>query len=324
MNNLIYSLNATVPVFAVIVIGYIMRRKDFINEEFIKVANRLNFRITLPLLLIQDLMAMDFKSNFKVNYVAYCAIVTTICFITIWIGAKIFIKDKTVISEFVQGSFRGSAAVLGTAFVLNIYGDTGMVPMMIIGAVPLYNIFSVIVLQMESPMHKTNSNKEMVRKIRKDNIKMSFKGIATNPIIIGIIIGVMLSLFEVDFPVMVDNTIGSLARITTPLALLAIGGSFEFGKAIEKIGPAFSGAFIKLMGQVIIFLPFAIMLGFRDKELMAIVIMLGSPTTPSCYVMAKGAGCNGILTSSMVVITTLCSAVTITSIIFVLRTFGYV
>jgi predicted permease len=324
MENLIYSLNATVPVFAIIVFGYILKKKEFINEEFIKVSNRLNFRITLPLLLIQDLMAMDFKAQFKMKYVAYCALVTTACFVVIWIGAKLFIKDKSVIAEFVQGSFRGSAAVLGTAFVLNIYGDTGMVPMMIIGAVPLYNIFSVIVLQMESPMHKRNTNKAMVRQIRNDNIKMSLIGIVTNPIIIGIVIGVALSLLEVDFPVMMDNTISTLAKITTPLALIAIGGSFEFGKAIEKIGPAVTGSFIKLAGQAIIFLPLAVWLGFRDKELMAIVIMLGSPTTPSCFIMAKGAGCDGILTSSMVVISTLFSAITITTIIFVLRSLGYV
>ncbi|MCR5837752.1 MAG: AEC family transporter [Lachnospiraceae bacterium] len=324
MENLIYSLNATVPVFAIIVFGYILRKKEFINEEFIKVSNRLNFRITLPLLLIQDLMAMDFKAQFKTKYIAYCALVTTACFVVIWIGAKLFIKDKSVIAEFVQGSFRGSAAVLGTAFVLNIYGDTGMVPMMIIGAVPLYNIFSVIVLQMESPVHKRNTNKAMVRQIRKENIKMSLIGIVTNPIIIGIVIGVALSLLEVDFPVMMGNTISTLAKITTPLALIAIGGSFEFGKAIEKIGPAVTGSFIKLVGQAIIFLPLAVLLGFRDKELMAIVIMLGSPTTPSCFIMAKGAGCDGILTSSMVVISTLFSAITITTIIFVLRTLGYV
>ncbi|MBE5959231.1 MAG: AEC family transporter [Lachnospiraceae bacterium] len=324
MNNLIYSLNATMPVFAVIVVGYLLKRKKFINEEFISVANRLNFKITLPLLLIKDLMAMDFRAEFNVKFVAYCAIVTIICFFSVWIGAKLFVRDKSVIAEFVQGSFRSSAAILGTAFMINIYGDTGMVPMMIIGAVPLYNIFSVIVLQLESPMHKANTNKKMVKQIRSDNIKKSIKGIATNPILIGIFIGVALSLAEVDFPVMVDNTVGSLAKLTTPLALLAIGGSFEFGKAIEKIRPAVTGAFIKLAGQAVIFLPIAVLLGFRNKELMAIVIMLGSPTTPSCYIMAKGAGCDGILTSSMVVLTTLFSAVTITTMIFILRTLGYV
>lgn len=324
MENLIYSLNATVPVFAVIVVGYILKRKHFINDEFIKVSNKLNFNLTLPALLIMDLMAMDFKAEFEAKYILYCAIVTSICFAGVWIGSRIFIKDKSIIAEFVQGSFRGSAAVLGTAFVLNIYGNTGMVPMMIIGTVPLYNMFSVIVLQMESPLHKTNTSREMVRQIRRENMKQSVKGIVTNPIIIAILIGVVLSVFEVDFPVMVDNTISSIARLTTPLALIVVGGTFEFGKALEKVGPAVVGSFIKLVGQAVIFLPVAVMLGFTGSKLMAIVIMLCAPTTPSCYIMAKGAGCDGVLSTSMIVLTTLFSAFTITAVIFVLKTMALV
>lgn len=327
VENLIYSLNATVPVFAVIVAGYILKQSGFITDEFIRVANKLNFKVTLPLLLIQDLMAMNFKAEFEIKYILYCIIVTCICFFGTWILAKIVIKDTSVIAEFVQGSFRGSAAVLGTAFVLNIYGNTGMVPMMIIGAVPLYNIFSVIVLQMESPANKKQmdgAGREELKKIRNENIRKTIKGIVTNPIIISIVIGVALSILEVDFPDMLDNTIGNFARISTPLALIAIGGAFETGKAIAKIKPAVCGAFIKLVGQAVIFLPVAVMLGFTGSKLMALVIMLGAPTTPSCYIMAKGAGCDGVLTTSLVVLTTLFSAFTITTIIFVLKSMGLV
>lgn len=60
-------------------------------------------------------------------------------------------KDKSIIAEFVQASYRSSAAVLGAAFILNIYGDTGMLPLMIIGAVPLYNVYAVIILTVECP-----------------------------------------------------------------------------------------------------------------------------------------------------------------------------
>lgn len=327
MENLIYSLNATVPVFLVIVVGYILKRIGFITDEFIRVANKFNFRVTLPMLLIQDLMNMDFRAEFETKYVLYCVVVTCICFFGTWIFAKVFIKDTSIIAEFVQGSFRGSAAVLGSAFVINIYGNTGMVPMMIIGAVPLYNIFSVIVLQLESPANKQITDvtdREMLREKRKEKIVKSLKGIATNPIILGILAGVILSLAKVDFPVMIDNTIGNFAKMATPLALIAIGGSFETGKAIEKIKPALCGTFIKLIGQAVIFLPVAVMMGFTGSKLMALVIMLGSPTTPSCYIMAKGEGCEGVLTTSLVVLTTMLSAFSITAIIFVLKTMGLV
>ena len=119
------------------------------------------------------------------------------------------------------------------------------------------------------------------------------------------------------------DTINNFAKITTPLALLAIGGSFEIGKALKKIKPAIIATTLKLIGWPIIFLPLAVMLGFRNSELLAIVIMLGSPTTPSCYVMAKSMKSEGTLTSSVIVLTTMFSAFSITAIIFVLRTMGY-
>ena len=314
MDNLIFSLNATVPVFLVIVAGYIFKKLGWIDDGFIKSANKITFTITLPLLLIQDMMGNDFLKEFEWKYVLYCAIVTIFCCIGTTIAAKVFIKDKSIIAEFVQASYRSSAAVLGTAFVLNIYGNTGMVPLMIIGAVPLYNIYAVIILTMECPVKDAAQENTMVK---------TLKGIVTNPIIIGIVVGVVFSALKIEFPVMVDNTISSLAKITTPLALLAIGGSFEIGKAIEKVKPAIAATVLKLIGWPIIFLPIAIAMGFRDAKLMALVIMLGSPTTPSCYIMAKSMKSEGTLSSSVIVLTTLFSAFTITVIIFVLRSMGY-
>lgn len=314
MDNLIYSLNATVPVFIVIIVGYFLKRIGWMTPDFIRIANKINFTITLPMLLIQDLINTDFRAEFDIQYVLYCMIVTSLCFFLIWIGAKFFLKDKTLVPEFVQGSFRGSAAVLGTAFVVNMYGNTGLVPLMIIGAVPLYNIYSVIVLTIESPKKE---------QLDGSPLKNTIRGIVTNPIILSIIIGVLLSVFRVDFPVMVDNTIGNFAKMATPLALLAIGGSFEFSSALKRLTPAVVGSTIKLVIMAAIFLPVAVWLGYRDAKLVALVIMLASPTTPSCFIMAKNMRCEGTLTSSMIVITTMMSAFTITAIIFILRTMGY-
>lgn len=311
MENLIYSLNATIPVFLVILAGYILRRAGWINENFIKIANKINFKITLPCLLVQDLMGTDIKEEFDLKYILFCASVTTICFVVIWGGARLFIKDRSITGAFVQASFRGSAAVLGTAFVINIYGNSGMVPLMMIGAVPLYNIFSVIVLEAESNGECGN------------RLGNTVKGILTNPIIISIFLGLILSLFDVSFPTVIDNTIGNFAKLATPLALIAIGGTFDGGEALAKIKPAVCGSLIKILIQPIIFLPIAVMLGFRDEKLMALIIMLGSPTTPSCYIMAKNMNNDGVITTSMVVITTVLSAFTITGIIFVLKTLGY-
>ena len=165
--------------------------------------------------------------------------------------------------------------------------------------------------------------------IDKDRWQLYLEGLGNTLIvtffalILGIVIGVIFSALKIKFPPMLDNTVNNFAKITTPLALLAIGGSFEFGKAIERMKPAVIATALKLVGWPLIFLPIAIKMGFRNDELMALVIMLGSPTTPSCYVMAKSMKSEGTLTSSVIVLTTLFSAFSITGIIFVLRSLGY-
>ena len=271
------------------------------------------------MLLIQDLMAMDFLAEFDPLYLGFCFFGTIFCIVIVWIIGKLIVKDTTVLAEFIQASYRGSAAVLGSAFVLNVYGNTGMVPMMIIGAVPLYNIMAVIILEFESP---TNYEEGKRKNFDFDKLKKSLRGIFTNPILIGIGIGVILSVLKVDFPVMIDNTISSFARMATPLALVAIGGTFEFSAVSKSKYYTAISCFIKLIGQAAILLPLAVYLGFEGEKLMALIVMLCAPTTPSCYVMAKGAGCDGVFTSGMVVITTIFSAFTITAIVFILRSIG--
>lgn len=313
MENLIFSLNATVPVFLVIVVGYFLKRIGWINEPFIKVVNKIVFNIALPALLIQDLMNIDFVKEFELKYVLYCAIVTIVSFFGIWMMAKLMIKDKAIVGEFVQAAYRSSSAVLGTAFVLNMYGNTGMVPLMIIGSVPLYNIFAVLVLTVESPDKKG---------IAGNTVGVTIKGILTNPMLISIGFGVLLSIFKVDFPQMVDNTIGNFAKLASPLALIAIGGSFDFGKAMEKAKPALVASLIKVVGMPILFLPLAIWLGFRDEKLLAVVIMLASPTTTSSFIMARSMKHEGTVTSSSIVLTTIFSSFVLTAIIYILRSLG--
>lgn len=314
MESLLYSLNATLPIFAVIAIGYILKQTGMLNDNFIEVANRFIFKVTLPILLFTDIGATNISKNFDGKYILFCAVVTTICFWTIWFITKKIMKDSSMIGAFVQASFRGSAAIFGIAFIQNIYGDAGMAPLMIIGSVPLYNIYSVIVLTFEGD----NNEKGM------DNIKKACINIIKNPIIIGILLGILESLLNINFPKIVDKTLENFAVIASPLALVTIGASFEGKKALAKIKPTLVSSFIKLIVQVALFLPLAVYFGFRDQKLIALLIMLGCPSTVSSYIMAKNMNNDGVLTSSIIVVTTLLSAFTLTIWIFILKSLGFV
>lgn len=316
MSDFIFSLNVTLPIFLVMLLGWVLKQIGILTDEFVTAANKFNFKVTLPVMLFKDLSSVDVKAVFDLKFILFCAGATVVCFWLIWGAAKLWVKDSSIRGAFVQASFRSSAAVMGLAFIDNIYGASAMGPLMIIGAVPLYNIFSVIVLVFEA-------NEEGEKK-QTNKIKDALIGIAKNPIIISILLGTICGLLQIDFPIMVDKTVSSVAQLATPLALIGLGAGFEGKKAIKKIKPTIVAAMIKLMIQPLILVPCAIALGFTGEKLIAILIMLAAPTTPSCYIMAKNMKNDGVLTASVVVMTTLLAAFTLTGWIFVLRVWAYI
>lgn len=356
MADFIFSLNATLPIFLIMVLGWFLMRIGLFTKEFNKVADKYVFKVALPVLLFKDIATADIRSDFNLTFVLFCMITTTIMFLAIWGLSYIFIKDKTQVGAFAQASARGSAAVLGIAFINNIYGNSGMAPLMIVSAVPLYNILSVIILTFSADMGK-NRNTDMLqkdvienhaeikntfgrtdvkkteivetkeiemRKGRSSNIKKACINVLKNPIIIGIFLGLPFSIFGISIPVIPLKAVTSIAQTATPIALLVVGAGFEGAKAIKKIKLTAVATFIKLVLLPLIFFPFAIAFGFRGSELVAILIMLGSPTTVTCYIMAKNMGNDEVLSSSIVVIATLLSSVTLTGWIFVLKVMGLI
>lgn len=315
MEQLMFSLNATIPIFLVMVIGYVLKNKKILDEPFVKTLNSFNYKITLPVLLFKDIAESDFYAVWDTKYVLFCFIVTLITIVVIWIVAGLVYQDKALLGEFIQASYRSSAAVLGIAFIQNIYGNSGMAPLMIIGTVPLYNVAAVLVLSFTGPSSHG---------LDKDSLKSSIKGILTNPIILGILFGMVVSACQINFPVIVTKTISNLSVLATPLALIGLGAGFEGRKALKQLGPTAIASFIKLVLLPAIFLPIAISLGFTNEKLVAILIMLGSPTTVSCYIMAKNMGHEGTLTSSAVVATTFLSSITLTAYLFLLRSLNLI
>ena len=316
MENFIYSINVTMPIFLVMVIGYILKQIGMLNDNFVTVANKFNFKVTLPFMLFKDIAGVDIKAVFDIKYVLFCAIVSTICFWVVWGTAKLLVRDKTIRGAFVQSSFRGSAAVMGLAFIQNIYGSSAMGPLMIVSAVPLYNIFSVIVLTFEA---NDSTGIDKKAKIRQAGIK-----ICKNPIILSILAGLIVGLLGIQFPTLVNKTVSNVAQMATPLALITIGAGFEGRKALAKIAPTMASSMIKLVLQPLVFLPVAAWMGFSGEKMIAILIMLASPTTPSCYIMAKSMNNDEVLTASVIVTTTLMAAFTLTGWIFLLKTLGYI
>ena len=258
MENLMFCLNATGPIFSDDgVWTFFFARWGILDEDFANRMNKFVFKIPLPFLLFSDLASVDFSRVWNIKFIVFCFVVTLIS-ITISTLISCLWRDKSIRGEFIQASYRSSAALLGIAFIQNIYGEAGMEPLMIVASVPLYNIMAVVVLTVMRP-ERGRINGALIRK--------TLHGIITNPIIVGILTGVVWSVLKLPMPVILEKTVKNVAVLATPL---------------------------------------------------------GSATTDSSYVMARNMGHKGVLTSSVVMLTTLLSAFTLTGWLYLLKVQGLV
>lgn len=311
-----FSINATVPVFMMMLFGWFVRKVNLLDDHSTSQINKFVFKTLLPALLFMDLSTADFVEVWDSKFVLFC-ITATIISIGIAFLYSLLHKDKSERGEIIQASYRSSAAILGIAFVKNIYGEATMAGLMIVGTVPIYNIIAVITLSLTSPDKNNNkSGKQLFWK--------TLKNIVTNPIILGIVVGIAWSLLKIPQPVILSKSVSYLANMATPLSLIALGASFKIEEVKGKLPVTFGIVFIKLILFCGIFLPLAIKFGFRDEKLIAILVMLGSATTGSCFVMSRNFGHKGIITAFAVMLTTLCSAFTLTMWLFVLKSLDYI
>lgn len=321
MDNLIFSINATAPIFLTMLLGYVLKRTGLIGEKLGASLNSFVFRVALPVMLFQDLSTQDFYSFWDGKYVLFCVAGSILSILIVCLIARLIVKDRPLRGEFIQASYRSSAAILGFAFIQNIYGEgnTGLAPLMILGSVPIYNIGAVIVLSLTA-----EGTKRAGAGLDKGLMKKTVLNILSNPIIIGIVIGLLWSLLRIPQHKIFTTVVHNIAVLATPLGLIAIGVGFEPHKAKKSIGLAGAAAFIRLIGLAAIFLPAAIWLGFRGQELVALIVMFASATAVSSYVMAINMGHEGTLTASAVMMTTFFCSFTLAFWLWLMKTLGYV
>ena len=301
MENLIFSINATLPIFLLMVLGYVLSLLKLVSRDFAKQLNSFVFKIALPFELFVDMAGQDFAAAWNGKFVLFCLAATFLSICLAALISRIVLRDdRAERGEFIQVAYRSSAAILGVAFIQNIYGEghTAMAALMMIGSVPLYNIFAVIVLM------TTAQDTQQQSANRQSLVRKTVLGIVTNPILLGIFIGFAWSLLRLPLPGIPKKVISDVGKMATPLGLIAMGAMFDPAAARKKAGPAIAASLMKLLVLEAVFLPAAVAFGFRGQQLVALTVMLGSASTVACYVMATSMGHEGTLTSSTVMMTT--------------------
>lgn len=305
------------PVFLMMVLGYALHRKtSLLSDQFANYLNTFVFKLALPVQLFKSLSQEDFHEVWDGGMVLFCFSVS-LASILILLALSAFLRDSSLRAEFVQAGYRGSQALLGVALLQNIYGSNaagGPLALVLIGAVPLYNVAAVLLLTLLVPGGHLDRR----------TVGKALRGIVTNPIILGIAAGLIWSLLRLPQPVILQRAVSSLASTATPMGLLALGACIDLEKAAGCWKPTLVASLFKLVFFVMLFLPLAVKLGYRGETLTVFLIMLGSPATVSCFSMARSMGHEGTLSAGAVMLTTVCSAFTFTVWLYLLKSLALI
>lgn len=314
LNNIIFTANIVAPVFLIVVLGYVLKKLNVINENFVAVTSKFVFNVSLPAFIFMKLYNIDLGAAIDAGQIIYIYAGTIFIYLAVWLISIPFINDGKNLSVFVQGAFRGNYAIVGLAIISNLYGNGGLAKATLILAfiLPLYNVLAVIILTV--PM----------RKIKKQNLKGTFIEIIFNPLIVAVIIALPLAYFKLELPSMIFASGNFLSDVALPMALIGIGGSLNFENVKKASGLAFTSSTIKLIILPLILTTGAYYFGYRNIDLGIMFILFSCPTAIVSFIMAEAMGCNSRLAGNIIVISTIGSVITISAAIIFLRSIGLI
>lgn len=305
-----FSFSVTGPIFVILLLGVWLRRIGLITEPFIDAGSKLVFNVALPALLFISIATTDFDDAANAGLILYGLLATTVVFVALELLASRSVQPREDRGVVVQGAFRSNMGIVGLAYCVNAYGEPGLVAASLyLGLVTiLYNVLAVITL-----------NRSLAKR---RGVGGMVKGIFTNPLIIGIVLALPVSYFEIRLPSLVLQSGRYFADMTLPLALLCTGASLNFASLRDAMSNTFQAAGLKLVLVPLLMTAGGIMVGFRGIELGVLMLMSSAPTAAASYVMVRAMGGNATLAANIIALTTLGSIIATSAGITLLRGAG--
>lgn len=316
MQNFIFSLNVVLPLIIMMGVGWVIKYFKVCDENFFKTANKLTFKLFLPLMLFNNIYSSDMQSSFNLRLIVFVVVSILITVILLTLIVPKIEKQNRNRGVLIQALFRSNYILFGVPVCMNLFGqaDMGITSMLAVFVVPLYNFLSVAVLA----IYANKENNESI------SIKKTLMDIVKNPLIISCIIGIAVAATGIKIPNVLEKTILDISKIATPFALIILGGEFAVRDAFKNIKYIIWVSAFKLIVIPGIVIFSAILIGFRQLELGVLLAIFASPIAIASYVMAQNVNSNDELAGQLVATTTILSSLTIFCFIFILKSYGFI
>ena len=340
MESLLFTLNAVLPIILCIVVGYIVKLLKIFPDDFWSKLNKLCFRVLLPVLLFKNIYDIKSITLLGENWQAlvFCSLAIVAAFFIGLLVVMFTIKDNRQKGVILQCIFRSNYAIIGIGLIelLATGGDValakGIGSVIAALSIPIFNILAIISLTIF---------------IKEDGKKFSIKDtlikICKNPLIIGVVLGLIFISFRALIPndlngnpewtfryfsdfggndTFIYTTIKYLAQAASPIALIALGGGFSFSAVSKLKFQIIIGTVARVVAVPVLCLFVAYLLKFDKPYFPALIALFGTPVAVSSAPMSAEMNNDGELAGQLVVWTTLASAFTLFAIVLVCKSAG--
>jgi len=296
-------INTIIPIFAVILLGMIARKKGFIPDAFLEPANKLVFYLAIPAMVFKAIATASLKTQLNIQVIIITMVSVISGFLLAWLFAKLINLKQGTLSTFVQNAFHGNLGYVGLAVSFYYLGEQGLVKASIITGfvMILQNFLSVSILSFYS------GTSESRNKIYTGLLKM-----IGNPIIVSAICGLVFATLNIPIPVIVDRSLKIIGSMALPTALLIIGASLSFELMRTNLKKVFFSGIIKIIFLPAIGYTIFYILNIPKQDYIPALILLSAPSATVTFVMAKEMNGNPDLAVAGISSSTLISAITFT------------
>ncbi len=277
MESIKLSFEAVMPIFILMSLGYILKKIKLADKKSVDVVNGWVFRIFLPVLLFYNIYNTQTADVLNVKLIVFAVVGILLVFVLGYFAVLFLTKDNAKRGVMLQGFFRANFAILGIPLVSYICGNktSGLVSLMVAVVIPVFNILAVIALEV---FREGNSNLNILKLLR---------GIITNPLIVGCVIGLIVFVLDLKLPSVIERSVKDIASMATPLSIIVLGSVFDFSDIKGYFRENVIVVMTRLVIVPLIMIPIAIWMGFRGEALACLLVVFASPIAVSSFSMAK-------------------------------------
>ncbi|MDR1301580.1 MAG: AEC family transporter [Treponema sp.] len=317
MDVLRFSFNAIAPLLCTVALGWFIALRQDIKEADIGVLNNLCFRYLLSLHIFNSTLSIDYYAEFNLKLLVFAIVGIFLTALLAWLIFTKTIKAPSRRCIFIVTSFRSNNLIYGLPLAANLFGESGVkvAAMLVPVTIILFNFLTVITMVYHAYLLRSSEEPSPLA----GALKWTALDIGKNPLIIGSVLGIILSVCHINLPVFLKNGIRSIAITGTPISLLLLGAQIDLKKLAHNIGPVLGACMVRVVIIPGILLPIIIGMGFRGPELGALAVAFGAPCAVGNLVMARNYQMDPEFAAQIVYLSTVLSMFTMFGIISALR-----